>query len=151
MTDFTIEKFDLKHVEETSEIHSRVSDGWSKNSLVSDIANDSTQSFVAVADGHVAAFCSYLVTDDAELLFVCTHPDKRKQGIAEKLLTESMALLPPAVSSIVLEVRSRNTAALALYNKLGFEKLGVRKNFYSFPKDDAIVMEYNKDSIKAMN
>jgi len=42
-------------------------------------------------------------------------------------------------------VRSRNSAALALYNKLGFEKLGVRKNFYSFPKDDAVVMQYNKN------
>jgi len=145
MNSFTIEKFSEEHVDAVSEIHSTVSDGWSKNSLVSDIDNDSTQSFVAVADGHVAAFCSYLVTDDAELLFVCTHPEKRKQGIAQKLLTESMALLPPVISSVVLEVRSRNSAALALYNKLGFEKLGVRKNFYSFPKDDAVVMQYNKN------
>ena len=69
---------------------------------------------------------------------------EKSRLIAEKLLTESMALLPRGISSVVMEVRSQNIAALALYNKLGFEKLGVRKNFYSVPKDNAVVMQYNK-------
>ena len=141
MENFTIEKFTAEHLPEVAEIHSRVNDGWSENSLAGDMDNDSTHSFVAVVDGRVAAFCSYLVTFDAELLFVCTHPDMRGRGIAAKLLTGTMNLLKAQIDTVVLEVRSKNAPALALYHKLGFEQLGLRKNFYSFPQDDAVVME----------
>ena len=141
MDNIVIEKFSVEHLPAVAEIHSMVNDGWSENSLAGDIDNDSTCSFVAIADGRVAAVCSYLVTFDAELIFVCTHPDMRGRGIAAKLLTETMSSLPEGISTTVLEVRSKNEPALALYNKLGFEKLGLRKNFYSNPQDDAVVME----------
>ncbi|MBR5521288.1 MAG: ribosomal protein S18-alanine N-acetyltransferase [Oscillospiraceae bacterium] len=137
----TVEKFSANHLEHIAAIHSVVNDGWSAQGLADDIKNDSTHSFVAVADGRAVAFCSYLVTFDAELIFVCTHPDMRGHGIAAKLLTETMNSLPEGITTVVLEVRSKNEPALALYNKLGFEKLGLRKNFYSNPQDDAVVME----------
>lgn len=151
----TIEKleivpFTINYIEDVSEMHFQIHDGWSMKSLISDIANTATQSFVAVAGGRAVGFCSYLVTDDAELLFVCTHPSFRKMGIATTLLTETINSLPPKINSVVLEVRSKNLPAISLYEKLKFEKLGVRKNFYSTPTDDAIVMEYTKGG-KALN
>lgn len=138
-----IEPFGIKHIEDVSEMHFQVLDGWSMKGLISDIANNSTKSFVALSYGRALAFCSYLVADDAELLFVCTHPIARKHGLATKLLKDTMARLP--VNTVVLEVRSKNEEAISLYKKLGFETLGVRKGFYSTPSDDAIVMEYNKE------
>ena len=44
------------------------------------------------------------------------------------------------VRAFTLEVRESNLAALALYQKIGFEECGVRKNFYDFPKENAVIM-----------
>lgn len=147
-----IEPFGVKHIEDVTEIHSQVLDGWSMKGLISDIANHSTQSYVATYDGRALAFCSYLVADDAELVFVCTHQSFRGQGIATKLLKNTMEeKLPEHIKSVVLEVRSQNEAAIGLYEKIGFEKLGIRKNFYSTPSDDAVVMEFTKGGAKELN
>ena len=51
--------------------------------------------------------------------------------------------LEHGVNRIVLEVRSGNMPAICLYEHKGFVKLGVRKNFYQFPKEDADIMEWN--------
>jgi len=136
-----IEPFTIHHVEDVAEIHYQVRDGWGMKGLVGDLANEATKSYVATFDGRAVAFCSYLVTDDAELEFVCTLPSFRRQGIAHKILTQTMDEMPENISRVVLEVRSQNEGAISLYNKLGFEKLGLRKNFYSMPNDDAVVME----------
>lgn len=145
-----IEPFSIEYIEDVSEMHFQIPEGWSMKSLISDIANSATQSYVAQAGGRAVGFCSYLVTDDAELLFVCTHPSFRRQGIATALLSRTMDKLPERINSIVLEVRSKNEGAISLYEKLGFEKLGIRKNFYSTPADDAVVMERTKGG-KALN
>jgi ribosomal-protein-alanine N-acetyltransferase len=42
----------------------------------------------------------------------------------------------------MLEVRASNTPAIALYEKAGFTLVGKRKNFYSFPKEDALLYNY---------
>jgi ribosomal-protein-alanine N-acetyltransferase len=43
-------------------------------------------------------------------------------------------------SLITLEVRPSNTAALALYRKLGFKLMGIRKGYYTIPSEDALVL-----------
>ena len=147
-----IEPFSIKHIEDVTEIHSNVMDGWSMKSLISDLANTSTMSFVATYHGRAVGFCSYLVTDDAELVFICTHPSYRKQGIGEKLLRDTIINeIPVGITKIVLEVRSQNEAALALYKKMGFVKLGIRKGLYSTPADDAVVMELTKGGVMELN
>jgi len=146
-----IEPFSIKHIEDVTSIHSQVLDGWSMKGLIGDLANDSTESYVAMYEGKAVAFCSFIATEDAELVFVCTHPLYRQQGIGHKLLSESIKALPTSVNSIVLEVRSKNEPAINLYKKMGFETLGKRRNFYSFPEDDAIVMELIKGGVMGLN
>ena len=146
-----IEEFEIKHISDVTEIHSQVLDGWSMKSLIGDIANDSTRSYVAVYEGRAVAFCSFLVIDDAELIFVCTHQSYRKLGIANRLLDSAIRALPVGINSIVLEVRSKNDAAISLYEKMGFDRLGTRRGFYSMPADDAVVMELSKGGVMALN
>lgn len=68
-------------------------------------------------------------------------PDFRRQGIGEALMCAMVRYgVEHAVESISLEVRESNAAARALYEKLGFEALGVRKEFYTAPKEDAVIM-----------
>ncbi|MBQ7903452.1 MAG: GNAT family N-acetyltransferase, partial [Oscillospiraceae bacterium] len=75
----------------------------------------------------------------------------RQKGIATHLLDTAIRDLPTHVNSVVLEVRSQNTPAIRMYEKMGFVKLGLRKGFYSTPADDAIVMELSKGGVKALD
>ena len=91
------------------------------------------------------------MTDDAEMLFVCTHPAYRHSGLATKLIKETIAAMPDEIHRVVLEVRSKNREAISLYKKLGFVELGVRRDFYTTPNDDAIVMELNFRGAKELD
>ena len=144
MENILILPFSEKYLADVAYIHSQVLDGWSESGLAGDIANDTTHSYVAVCENKAVAFCSFLVVDDAELLFVCTHPEYRQKGIANKLLDYAIGVLPQGINSVILEVRSQNTAAIKLYEKMGFATLGKRKKFYSFPEDDDIVIGMEK-------
>lgn len=146
-----IKPFTLQYLEDVSEIHFQVQDGWSIKGLISDIANSATHSYVAVRGGRAVSFCCYLVTDDAELEFVCTHPAFRQQGIATKLLKETIGLLPENVTNIVLEVRRGNRPALSLYDRMGFKKIGERKDFYTTPTESAVVMELTRYGVKYLD
>ena len=87
-------------------------------------------------DGAVVAFASYLVVDDAELVFIVTDKTKLRKGYGKILLKETLdALSLPCV----LEVRESNTPAVKLYESFGFELLGKRKNFYSNPTETALI------------
>lgn len=71
------------------------------------------------------------VFGDADLLSVAVHPDKRRQGLARKLFLASEPRLKKAgVRQFHLEVSENNTAAKALYEQLGFEDYGERKDYY---------------------
>ena len=69
---------------------------------------------------------------------MATLPEFRRQGIAERLLSElhTKAQERGAVCCF-LEVRSRNAGAIALYEKSGYEKIALRRNYY--PDDDAVI------------
>ncbi len=134
-----IEEFKLEHVQEVLLLHAEVSDGWGLKGLINDTQNTNTKSYILKKDNKIVAFCAFVVVDDAELVFLCVDKNYKRQGIAEFLLTESIKMINPPL--VVLEVRSENQPAINLYKKLGFTYLGLRKNFYSFPEDDALVFE----------
>lgn len=78
---------------------------------------------------------------DADLLTIATVPAARRGGLATAMLTH---LLDEArrrgCEHVLLEVRRSNTAAQALYERHGFEVLGVRRRYYTGPDEDALVM-----------
>ena len=89
--------------------------------------------------------CSH-VLDEMEIMTICTHPDFRRQGVAEKLLTIMMDYARLGkVSKIFLEVRSDNVPAQNLYKKMGFVENGIRKGYYKTRQGpmDAVCMVYD--------
>ncbi len=83
----------------------------------------------------------WLMVDEAHIVTLAVREAYRRRGIGETLL---IAALEVAVASgqetMTLEVRPSNNAALALYEKHGFSRAGLRARYYSDTQEDAILM-----------
>lgn len=118
------------------------SDPWSENSVASELKNPLSCWLVAEEDGEVAGYVgSQTVMDESDMMNVAVHPDYRRKGIAEKLVMELVEALKKRDSRcLTLEVRASNEPARALYEKLGFVQVGLRKNYYRNPREDALIL-----------
>ena len=118
------------------------SDPWSENSVASELKNPLSCWLVAEEDGVVAGYVgSQTVIDESDMMNIAVHPDHRRKGIAEALVMELVEALKKRESQcLTLEVRASNEPAKALYEKLGFAQVGLRKNYYRNPKEDALIL-----------
>ncbi len=93
----------------------------------------------------VAAFCAFWrVAEQIHINNLAVRPELRGQGLASRLLDEVMAASARlGMESATLEVRRSNTPALGLYAKAGFVEAGVRRNYYTQPVEDALVLVRN--------
>ena len=86
-------------------------------------------------------FIEYVIAaDELQIIDIFVQPEYRRQGLAEKALRE-LFMENQHLNSAYLEVRISNTAAQNLYHKLGFEKAGIRKNYYNNPAEDAVLLK----------
>ena len=99
-----------------------------------------------LSDSDTPAVVAYggmvIAVDEGQITNIAVHPDHRGRGYG---LAVTQALIKHAkanhLSNITLEVRVSNVPALSLYHKLGFAEVGRRKNFYTRPTEDAVIME----------
>ena len=117
-------------------------DPWSVNSIASELDNRLSLWMVATEENKVIGYVgSQTVLGETDMMNVAIHPDYRKQGIATELILRLIqALTERGSHSLMLEVRSSNDPAKTLYKKLGFEIVGVRKNYYRNPREDALIL-----------
>ena len=81
-----------------------------------------------------------IICGEAYVDNIAVDENYRKRGFATAIINKMIEYcLEKKASLITLEVRESNSAAIALYEKMGFEKVGVRKNFYSAPTENAIL------------
>ena len=81
------------------------------------------------------------VLDEGYITNVAVSPDARRQGIARALIAKLTDEARAAgLAFVTLEVRASNAPAIALYEGAGFGRVGVRKNFYTAPTEDAVLM-----------
>ena len=89
----------------------------------------------------VGADYAYLAADELSITNVAVFSSYRRCGAANQLMKALDAFAQEKnLYGITLEVRVSNNAAIALYEKNGNEKSGIRKGFYSKPKEDALIM-----------
>lgn len=117
-------------------------EGWSEESFRSEAEKENGFVLYILMEERVAALlCGYCAAGEADITSVAAAPEHRRRGFAKALLMRFEELLPEDTESIFLEVRESNEAAIALYEKCGYERLAVRKNFYSQPRENALVMQ----------
>lgn len=142
MNDIQIRKMtiqDLEAMKDSLEIN--FDDFWTYGILKSEIDNINSRYIVAIQNDEIVGFAGVLINiDSAEIMNIVVRKDKRNQGIGFKLLQGLiMCSLSSNCINITLEVNEKNTPAIELYKKSGFEKVGQRKRYYN-NEDDAILM-----------
>lgn len=97
---------------------------------------------VAERDGQAVGYVGcQTVLDEGYITNVAVSPDARRQGIARALIAKLTGKARAAgLAFVTLEVRASNAPAIALYEGAGFGRVGVRKNFYTAPIEDAVLM-----------
>ena len=132
-----------EHVAQVAELEKLCfSAPWSENAVRGELTNPLSLWIVAVDGDTVAGYIgSQSVMGEADMMNVAVSPAYRRQGIAEKLVVSLVEkLTAQKVSSLTLEVRASNEPAIALYEKLSFVQVGRRPNYYTKPKEDALIL-----------
>lgn len=120
---------------------------WSKESFVYELnSNSVAKYYVAVIENIVAGYAGlWRIMDEGHITNIAVHPEYRNKKIGERLVKKIFKVCDSVdINKLTLEVRASNTAALKLYEKMGFQREGIRKAYYHDNKEDAIIM-WKKD------
>ncbi len=115
---------------------------WSEASFLQMIEQDDARYFVAEEDGQLLGGCGLLlIAGEGNITNVAVAKEARRRGVGTGLLRHLLSEGDQeGLSAYTLEVRVSNTAAIGLYQKLGFVSEGIRPNFYEKPVEDAMIM-----------
>lgn len=117
-------------------------DPWSEKSVASELTNKLSLWLVAEESGAVVGYVgSQTVLNETDMMNVAVHPDHRRRGIARSLVAALVeALKEKGSRCLTLEVRESNESAIALYQGLDFQQIGLRKNYYRNPRENALIL-----------
>ncbi len=122
---------------------------WSYDAFYKTLSDENYIVIIAKDADALLGYCVLLCTgEEADITNVCTAPAARGKGVATVMLT---ALMEEGenrgVAEFFLEVREGNVPARSLYTKLGFEEIGLRKNYYEEPKEHAVLMKKGETAV----
>ncbi|HVC18538.1 MAG TPA: ribosomal protein S18-alanine N-acetyltransferase [Vicinamibacterales bacterium] len=133
---------DLDGVVEVEEIS--FTNPWTREMYLKELENDRVAHVFVLRDddGRVEGFCSlWVILDELHINNVAIRPEFRGQGWGLALLTQVLREgVRLGATRATLEVRRSNEAARGLYRRLGFEMVGMRRNYYSNPVEDALIL-----------
>lgn len=118
------------------------SEPWSEKSFEDSLKLDYSLFLVAEEEGEIAGYAGmYLIQHEGNVTNIAVFQKWKRRGIGTMLVQEMLSEIKKrGVTAATLEVRESNIGAIALYEKAGFQSVGIRKNFYDNPKEDAVIM-----------
>ena len=129
---------DIDYIEQIFNLEKEIfkNSAFSKSYLNTLIKGDNSFIYIYLIDDKV---CGYLIILDSidvyEILAIATIEEYRNKGIAQELLAKIR------IKNIFLEVRESNQTAINFYKKNKFKEISIRKNYYSKPNENAIIMK----------
>ncbi len=143
MEQITIVPFATHHVPAVAELETLCfADPWSADALAEELDNPCARFLVAESNGQVVGYLGcHHIADEGFIANVAVHPSARRCGVARTLVQTAIEQ-GAHLSRLTLEVRSSNTAAIQLYQSLGFVCDGTRPRFYTHPTEDAEIYSY---------
>ena len=120
---------------------------WTESMVENEFALDHSRLTGLFENGSMAGFCvSWVILDEGHIADIAVGRDFRQKGFGRMLLDSILEDMRAAgVKKVFLELRRSNIPARKLYEKTGFEPIGVRKNYYSDDGEDALVMQLSLD------
>ena len=141
--EYNIVPMDRSHIEQIAALERECfSTPWSE-AMLTEVLFDSQASFIVAEseDGGVLGYAGLqVVLDEGYIDNIAVEPNARRHGVADELLDVFCRFGEANLAFLTLEVRASNEPAIALYRKHGFEEAGRRKNYYTKPSEDAIIM-----------
>jgi len=118
------------------------SDSWSLESLTASFLKDNALFLCCVHNEEIVGYViAYFAAEEGEIIRIAVKPGERRKGIGGHLLLGIEDFCEQyGIEKLFLEVRESNEAAIAFYEEYGFKNVGLRKDYYSVPNEDAIVM-----------
>ena len=119
---------------------------WTKEGFFTFLIKEENKFFVVEEKGKILGYCSMqTVLDEGDILNVAVRRERQKEGIGY-FLVDSMLMMAEArgIRTVHLEVREGNDTARRLYQRLGFAEDGLRKNYYTDPLENAVLMTHRK-------
>lgn len=128
---------------------------WTLDDYKKEIDNKDSVAIISVLEGKVCGFLlgrlimnqnttnKITIVNEAEIYNIGVNHDLRRLGIGKSLFFEfTIKCREKDISLIWLEVRKNNNDALEFYKSLGFESVNIRKNYYTNPPEDAVIMKH---------
>lgn len=136
-------QMNAEHVEQVAHLEMLCfSCPWSESAIRKELINPLSLWIVALDCNRVIGYVgSQTVLGEADMMNIAVDPKYRRKGIARKLINELVSRLNEKQAyCLTLEVRASNTAAINLYRQMNFMQVGLRPNYYSAPKEDALIL-----------
>ena len=138
-----IEQMTVSHLDGVCRIENVCfSHPWSRQSIESELQNENSLFFAATENGEVIGYIGMnFVIDEGYIYNVAVDERYRGRGVGSALIRTLVTHCQKEnFAFLTLEVRESNTAARSLYSHFGFIKVGERKNYYSDPTENAVLM-----------
>lgn len=138
-----IEKMMETYLDRVAEIEAECfSHPWSRESLKNELNNKISLFYAAIENSEVIGYIGMsVILDEGYIFNVAVDRKHRKKGVGFALINEIVTYAKKNnLCFLTLEVRESNLNAQSLYSKFGFIKVGERKNYYSAPVENAVLM-----------
>ena len=124
---------------------------WSLESVLAELEGTDNKLYMVIyEDNHIVGYAgAWLVYDEGQITNIAIIPSARGKGYGSELTKQLIdECFKRGMHEIFLEVRISNLPALAMYRNLGFSVKGIRKDYYSEPKEDAYIMSLISEEIE---
>jgi len=138
---FSVISMSAEHISQIGKLESECfSSPWSEKALTQELDNESSHFLVAIYERVLGYIGVQEICGEAYITNIAVFEEFRGSGIGRALLKRAAdGAKERNCEFITLEVRKSNSAAIALYKSEGFEEVGIRKNFYTAPSEDAVL------------